>query len=41
MSNLVTNLSDAVIDAFASNIRGEIILPKDSNYDKPGKCIMP
>jgi FAD binding domain/Berberine and berberine like len=34
MSNLVTNLSAAVIDAFASKIRGEMILPKDLNYDE-------
>jgi hypothetical protein len=37
MSNLITNLSDAVFEAFASGIRGEIIVPKDSNYDEARK----
>lgn len=37
MSNLVTNLSAAVIDAFTSKIRGEITFPKDSNYDEARK----
>ena len=37
MPNLINNLSDAVIDAFASKIRGEIILPKNSNYDEARK----
>ena len=37
MSNLVTNLSAAVIGAFTSKIRGEITFPKDSNYDEARK----
>src|SRR5258708_5001254 len=37
MSNLINNLSDAVIDAFASKIRGEMILPKNPNYDEARK----
>jgi hypothetical protein len=37
MSNLINNLSDAILDAFAAKIRGEIILPKNSNYDEARK----
>src|ERR1700757_4072199 len=37
MSNLVTSLSRALINAFASKIRGEVILPDHSNYDEARK----
>ena len=37
MSNLVTNLSDAVTNEFTSKIRGEIIFPRDSHYDEARK----
>jgi FAD/FMN-containing dehydrogenase len=37
MPNLVKDLNASIIEEFASQIRGEIILPKDSNYDETRK----
>jgi hypothetical protein len=37
MPNLVKDLNAAVIDGFASQIRGEVILPNDSRYDDTRK----
>ena len=34
MPNVVKNLDAPVIEEFAAQIRGEIILPQDSNYDE-------
>lgn len=37
MQNLVKNVKASVIDEFVSQIRGEILLPKDSGYDEARK----
>src|SRR6476469_9495225 len=37
MSSLVKDLNPSVIKEFASQIRGEVILPGDSNYDESRK----
>ena len=37
MSTIVKDLNASIIEEFASQIRGEIILPKDSNYDETRK----
>jgi hypothetical protein len=37
MQNLVRNINDAVIQEFSTQIRGEIIFPKDANYDEACK----
>src|SRR3982750_1546158 len=37
MSKLISKLSEAVIGDFADKIRGQIIQPKDSNYDEARK----
>ena len=37
MSTIVKDLNAAVIEEFASQIRGEIILPGDLNYDEARK----
>ena len=37
MSDSVQSLEDSIIEEFAAQIRGELILPQDSNYDDTRK----
>ena len=37
MSNLVKDLNNTVVEDFSTQIRGEIILPSDSNYNESRK----
>ena len=37
MANLVKDMDTSVIEAFASQIRGKVVLPEDSNYENARK----
>ena len=37
MANLVKDMDTSVLEAFASQIRGKVVLPEDSNYENTRK----
>ncbi len=37
MSNLLKDMDTSVMEAFASQIRGTVVLPEDSNYENTRK----